>query len=261
MNIPDVPIPVEVDPNEDTEWNDILRKHGVIPEKPPSPTPMIEEALVEARRLAHENRLEGKDLDELDELEDDEDEDFLEQYRLVPSSRHQQPLTSDRKKRMVELSTITKASVFNQVYPVQKPDYSREVTEASQKAWVFVLLTASDSNVESRIAEELWRELARDFGDIKFCKMRGNLCIEGYPDKNCPTVLIYKDGDIKRQIVTLRELNGPRTSTDDIKKVLLDLGALQHSDPRLRRKDEEAEQQPKNIRQSRNGDDEDSDWD
>ncbi|KAK7537300.1 phosducin family protein [Phyllosticta citribraziliensis] len=246
MNIPDVPIPVEVDPNEDTEWNDILRKHGVIPEKPPSPTPMIEEALVEARRLAHENRLEGKDLDELDELEDDEDEDFLEQYRL---------------KRMAELSTITKASVFNQVYPVQKPDYSREVTEASQKAWVFVLLTASDSNVESRIAEELWRELARDFGDIKFCKMRGNLCIEGYPDKNCPTVLIYKDGDIKRQIVTLRELNGPRTSTDDIKKVLLDLGALQHSDPRLRRKDEDTEQGPKKIRQSRNDDDEDSDWD
>ncbi|KAK7513258.1 phosducin family protein [Phyllosticta citriasiana] len=246
MNIPDVPIPVEVDPNEDTEWNDILRKHGVIPEKPPSPTPMIEEALVEARRLAHENRLEGKDLDELDELEDDEDEDFLEQYR---------------RKRMAELSTITKASVFNQVYPIQKPDYSREVTEASQKAWVFVLLTASDSNVESRIAEELWRELARDFGDIKFCKIRGNLCIEGYPDKNCPTVLIYKGGDIKRQIVTLRELNGPRTSVEDIKKVLLDLGALQHSDPRLKRKDEDEEQQPKKIRQSRNDDDEDSDWD
>lgn len=115
---------------------------------------------------------------------------------------------------MAELSSISNASVFNQVYPIQKPDYSREVTEASQKAWVFVLLTAADSNVESRVAEELWRELAREFGDIKFCKMRGNLCIEGYPDKNCPTVLIYKDGDIKRQIVTLRELNGPRTSVE-----------------------------------------------
>jgi len=44
---------------------------------------MIEEALTEARRLAHENRLEGKDLDELDELEDDEDEDFLDSYRFV----------------------------------------------------------------------------------------------------------------------------------------------------------------------------------
>lgn len=44
---------------------------------------MIEEALNEARRLAHENRLEGKDMDELAELEDEEDEDFLEFYRCV----------------------------------------------------------------------------------------------------------------------------------------------------------------------------------
>jgi hypothetical protein len=58
-----------------------LRQHGIIPEKPPSPTPMIEAALTEARRLAHENRLEGKNLDELDELEDDEDDDFLDSYR------------------------------------------------------------------------------------------------------------------------------------------------------------------------------------
>ncbi|KAK5008708.1 Proteolipid protein 2, partial [Cryomyces antarcticus] len=78
----DVPVNVPVDdPNADTEWNDILRKHGIIPEKPPSPTPLIEEALTEARRLAHENRLEGKDLDELAELEDEEDDEFLEQYR------------------------------------------------------------------------------------------------------------------------------------------------------------------------------------
>jgi hypothetical protein len=42
---------------------------------------MIQEALEEARKLAYENRLEGKDLEELAELEDDEDEDFLESYR------------------------------------------------------------------------------------------------------------------------------------------------------------------------------------
>ena len=61
--------------------NDILRKHGVIPEKPPSPTPIIEEALEEAVKKAHENRLEDKTLDELDGLEDDEDEAFLGKYR------------------------------------------------------------------------------------------------------------------------------------------------------------------------------------
>lgn len=72
---------VEVNPNEDTEWNDILRQHGIIPEKPKDPEPLIQEALVEAEHKAHENRLEDKDLDELDELEDEEDERFLEQYR------------------------------------------------------------------------------------------------------------------------------------------------------------------------------------
>lgn len=61
--------------------NDILRKHGVIPEKPPSPTPLIQEALSEARKQAHENRLEDKDLDELNDLEDEEDEAFLNKYR------------------------------------------------------------------------------------------------------------------------------------------------------------------------------------
>ncbi|KAL9611687.1 MAG: hypothetical protein Q9167_003682 [Letrouitia subvulpina] len=78
----DVPVNVPIDdPNADTEWNDILRKHGVIPEKPPSPTPVKEEALAEAKRQAHENRLEDKNLDELDELEDEEDAEFLEKYR------------------------------------------------------------------------------------------------------------------------------------------------------------------------------------
>lgn len=115
---------------------------------------------------------------------------------------------------MAELSSIQTASKFNQVYHLQKPDYSRDVTDASKEAWVLVLLTAASTNTESQRAVELWRELARKFGDIKFCQIRANMCIEGYPDRNTPTVLTYKDGDIKRQIVTLKELNGPRTSVE-----------------------------------------------
>ncbi|KAI6791938.1 thioredoxin-like protein [Hortaea werneckii] len=224
----DMPVNVPVDhPDADTEWNDILRKHGVIPEKPPSPTPMIEEALTQARELAHEHRLESKDLDELDELEDEEDEDFLNSYR---------------QKRMNELTEIRNASVYGQVYPVQKPEYSKEVTDESQKTWVLVLLTSSSGmNTESRVLTECWRELATKWGDLKFCQMAANLCIEGYPDKNTPTVLIYREGNIRKQIVTLAELAGPKTGIRDLEKVLLGLGALQHGDPRLKRKDEEEE--------------------
>ncbi|GAB7362840.1 hypothetical protein MBLNU230_g3143t1 [Neophaeotheca triangularis] len=235
-NMP-VNVPVD-DPNADTEWNDILRKHGVIPEKPPSPTPQIEEALTQARELAHEHRLEGKDLDELDELEDLEDETFLDSYR---------------QKRLGELSELNKASVYNQVYPVQKAEYSREVTEASQKAWVLVLLTSSTGmNTESQVLEQVWREMAGKYGDVKFCQMRAGLCIEGYPDKNTPTVLCYREGDIRRQIVTLAELNGVRTGVEDVEKVLLGLGAIQHSDMRLKRRnsDEDGETNGRSIRDS-----------
>ena len=74
-----------------SDRNDILRKHNIINEKPPDPEPIIQEALIEAERKRHENRLEDKDLDELHELEDDEDENFLHQYR---------------QKRLAELSTL-----------------------------------------------------------------------------------------------------------------------------------------------------------
>ncbi|KAI4184128.1 MAG: hypothetical protein L6R41_004967 [Letrouitia leprolyta] len=213
----DNPVNVPIDnPNADTEWNDILRKHGVIPEKPLSPTPLIEEALQEARKQAYDNRLKNKGLDELNELEDDEDVEFLEKYRYA------------------ELSSISQSSVFNQVYPLQKPDYSRDVTEASGKAFVLVHLTSSlGTNIESRLLTELWRELARKFGDVKFCEIRGDMCIEGYPDRNTPTILVYRDGDIKKQLVTLKELAGPKTGMEDLEKLLVEVGALRANDARL----------------------------
>ncbi|GAB7353601.1 hypothetical protein MBLNU459_g4021t1 [Dothideomycetes sp. NU459] len=211
---------------------------------------MIEEALTEARRLAHENRLEAKDMDELAELEDEEDEDFLEFYR---------------QKRMQELATIQNASVYNQVYPLQKPDYSRDVTEESKKAFVFVLLTSSSgTNVESRLLIEIWRELARKFGDVKFCEMQANLCIEGYPEKNTPTILVYKDGDIKKQVVTLRELKGDRTSIGDLEDLLRALGAVNANDARLQRRNEPVDLPESGIKRGRGPglgqDDSDSDW-
>lgn len=253
MNAMDMPVQVPVDhPEADTEWNDILRKHGVIPEKPPDPEPMIQEALVEAKRLAHENRLEGKNLDELDELEDEEDEAFLDRYR---------------NQRMNELSIIAQTSIYNQVYPLQKVDYARDVTEESQKSFVLVLMTSSvGTNMESMLASRLWTQLAQRFGDIKFCQIKANLCIEGYPEKNTPTILIYKDGDIKRQLVTLQELNGSQTTFEDLQCVLISVGALRHNDSRLQKKEEGSiSQNNGSIRTGKtsrqNDEDEDSDWD
>ncbi|KPM34245.1 hypothetical protein AK830_g12335 [Neonectria ditissima] len=253
-----IAVPID-DPNADTEWNEILRKHGVIPEKPPSPTPMIEEAILEGRRLAHENRLEGKDLDELDELEDDEDEAFLEQYR---------------QKRMAELSNIQKKALHGTVYPLSKPEYQREVTDASKNGLVFVNLTSSmGNNIESRVLTELWRQAAKEYSEIKFCEIRASQAIENYPDRNCPTVLVYKNGDIVKQIVTLATIGGVRTQMQRIDDMLVEVGAIQDSDMRVvkrRRAAEDAEEERlagssiktgTGGRPSKNDDSDDDDWD
>lgn len=168
---------------------------------------------------------------------------------------------------MNELASISTASVYNQVYHLQKPDYSRDVTEASKQSHIFVLLTSSTgTNTESRVAAESWIILARRFGDVKFCQMRADLCIEGYPDRNTPTVLVYKDEQIKKQIVTLRELKGPQTKVEDWEKVLVDLGAVKIGDSRLSKRPGREDEGEKitGIRQGKTmvqADEDDSDWD
>lgn len=139
------------------------------------------------------------------------------------------------------------------------------MTEVSHKSYVFVLLTSSlGTNHESALLTQIWRDLAQRFGDVKFCEIRADLCIEGYPERNTPTVLIYKDGDIKKQVVTLRELRGDKTDVRDLERVLVEVGAVKQTDPRMeRRRDEEEPAARGKLRSgNRNAtvDDDDSDW-
>lgn len=159
------------------------------------------------------------------------------------------------------MSNLEKKSVYGQVYGLQKPDYARDVTDESSKAFVLVNLTSSlGTNVESRVLTELWREAAVKFGDIKFCQIRADLCIEGYPERNTPTILVYKDGDIKKQVVTLAQLNGPRTNMRDIERLLLEVGAITENDVRLKRKDSDEEIDAGN-KAAKEEEDDDDDWD
>lgn len=185
-----------------------------------------------AHQRAHENRLEDKDLSELDALEDEEDGDFLASYR---------------QKRMAEINALQKTSLHGSVYPLQKADYARDVTDASKSHFVLVLLTSSSATYSSNATESallstrLWPQLAQKYPDVKFCSIRADMCIEGYPERNTPTILCYRDGDIRRQIVTLRELDGMATRLEDLEHLLVAVGALQEGDLRVRRRNEDEE--------------------
>ncbi|QLQ79518.1 hypothetical protein HG537_0C01650 [Torulaspora globosa] len=227
---------VQVDESEDTEWNDILRQKGIIPERPPSPTAQLEEALAEAIAKQHENRLEGKDISDLEELEDDEDEEFLELYK---------------RKRLAEIAKLQQRSKFGQVYEINKPEYSKEITEASmgsvvkteddkeedsksqtEGVYVFVHL-ALESKLQSRLLSHLFRQLAPKFREIKFVEITANRAIENYPEANCPTLLVYYKGDVIKNMITLLELGGNDTKIADLEALMVKVGAIDDRDGRL----------------------------
>lgn len=87
------------------------------------------------------------------------------------------------------------------------------------------------------------------------------MCIEGYPEKNTPTILVYKDTEIKKQLITLRELNGPRTKIEDLEGLLIDIGALKESDVRLKKRSDEDEDYRNTADDELNVEDYDDDWD
>jgi hypothetical protein len=79
-------------------------------------------------------------------------------------------------------------------------------------------------------------------------------------------VLIYRNGEIKKQLVTLMELKGKQTRVQDVEQVLVDVGAVKMKDTRLsknQREDEDAVVKTgiRSGNKTATVDDDDSDWD
>lgn len=214
---------VEVDLAEDTEWNDILRAHKIIPEKCPDPDENREELLAEARQLQHASRLDDLELDELDNLEDDEADEIIQQYKA---------------RRMTEMQQTIHRSVFGSLIPITKAEYTREVTEASENYWIFVFLY-KDYLVASKKLRPIMAEFARRYGSIKVCAIVSDQAIENYPDQAVPTILVYYQNNMKEQFVGLKT----STTLVDIEKIAIGLGALGDDDVRRSRKRAGAEKQ------------------
>jgi hypothetical protein len=53
-------------------------------------------------------------------------------------------------------------------------------------------------------------ELAAKHPRTKFVKIPGRECVPGYPDKNLPTTLVYRDRDVVGSFVGVDGFGGPR---------------------------------------------------
>jgi len=56
--------------------------------------------------------------------------------------------------------------------------------------------------------------LAAKFPQVKFLKSISTTCIPNYPDKNVPTIFIYKDGEMTDQWIGAIQLGGMNLTQD-----------------------------------------------
>ena len=54
-------------------------------------------------------------------------------------------------------------------------------------------------------------DFAKKYPMLKILKIPGDQCIEGYPDRLMPTLLVYGPNEYRTQIVGLAELGGNNT--------------------------------------------------
>lgn len=164
------------------------------------------------------------DLDELDELEDSEDEAVLLEYR---------------NKRIAELKALSERSKFGTVREISGQDYVDEVNKAGEGIYVVVHLYKQGIPLCALI-NQFMVNLATRFPETKFIKSIATTCIPNFPEKNLPSVFIYYEGQLQKQIIGSVELRGEKLMPDEFEYMLGLYGAIKTEiteDPRQQVKD------------------------
>lgn len=222
----------EPDYNEDTEWNDVLRSKGIIPQKQKEAEitedqiqAMIDETIQKRTDLVDGRKnMEDMNLDELDELEDSEDEEVLERYR---------------QQRIAEMRAFAEKAKFGSVREIAGTDYVDEVTKAGEGIWVVLHLYANGVPLCSLIHHHM-QSLALKFPQTKFLRSIATTCIPNFPEKNLPTIFVYHEGQMKKQFIGALELRGEKLTQDELEFMLGQTGAVPteiKEDPKPRIKD------------------------
>ncbi|XP_033230400.1 viral IAP-associated factor homolog [Belonocnema kinseyi] len=198
------------DPNEDTEWNDILRRKGIIPEKEKDKEITedqivdILESTIDQKTGREIKNLEDKTLDELDELEDEEDEKVLLEYR---------------RKRIAEIQALANKAKYGDVREISAQDYVQEVNKAGEDIYVVLHLYKPGIPLCSLINQYL-SNLARKFPMTKFLKSISTTCIPNWPDSKVPTIFVYRNGEMLKQFIGPVELRGMKLTVEELEWML-----------------------------------------
>lgn len=181
-----------------TEWDDIHRRLGNLPEKPKEPTQEeIMSELIEV--IEQSDPYKYLNSDQLEELKDDIEEDDYIKYK---------------KQRLKELQEAAKRPKYGQVIEISKTDFISEVSNAPKEVFVIVHMY-QDYIVHCRLIDECFSVLCKKFFNHKFVRIQATRCVEGFRDSDCPAVLVYQSGEVKHQFLACARLFGGNQITPD----------------------------------------------
>jgi hypothetical protein len=137
----------------------------------------------------------GEDESENEEENDDDfllDDDILRRYR---------------ERRVDELQTKRAGQDhddhhFGEVVFISRPEWTRHVNDASERGWVVVCLTSSDTERTGSV-ETACQSLATTHPRTKFVFIPSHSAIPSWPDENLPSLFLYRHGKMQHQLVQL----------------------------------------------------------
>ncbi|XP_055444594.1 phosducin-like protein 2 isoform X7 [Bubalus kerabau] len=203
----------KMDPNEDTEWNEILRDFGILPPKE-EPKDEIEEMVLRLQKEAMVKPYEKMTLAELKDAEDEFDDEDMKAIEIY------------REKRLQEWKALKKKQKFGELREISGNQYVNEVTNAEKDVWVIIHLYRSSIPMCLLVNQHL-SLLARKFPETKFVKAIVNSCIEHYHDNCLPTIFVYKNGQIEGKFIGIIECGGINLKLEELEWKLAEVGAIQ----------------------------------
>jgi hypothetical protein len=191
---------------ETTEWEDAQRKFGnwkPLEEEEEEEREKDDLREIQASVPAKTN---GSDDDEDESDEDEDDEAFMKSYREKRISELKQEsefFNNNNNNKKDDGATLKTVRL------ITREEWTREVTKLSRTNPVLVLLTR-ENNADCYPLERVVEDLAYKYraSETKFRRAEARDIIPNYPERNVPTIILYRNGDVVENIVGIEQFGG-----------------------------------------------------
>ncbi|KAL0480731.1 PDCL3 [Acrasis kona] len=179
----------------ETEWTQILRKNGILPEEEKEEVEFNPEDYKTDQQKKYDilssKTLEQLSIAEEDGFDDDDEERMFEELK---------------KKRLEQMKLQATKKKHSELREISATEYTQEIKSGPGEYVVLHLYVQAKK--ECKILDAAMLELSKDHPEVKFLRIRGNAAIPNYPDSNCPTILVYTNDTIAKTWAGLKEFGG-----------------------------------------------------